>query len=40
MCFKGVLRKIQGCFNGVLSGFQVYLKEVLLKSVGQIDPSH
>ena len=33
-CFKGVprkfffSRKIEGCFNGVLSGFQVCLNEV------------
>ena len=26
--FKGVSRKIEGCFNGVLSGFQGCLKEV------------
>ena len=26
--FKGVSRKFEECFNGVLSGFQVYMKEV------------
>ena len=26
--FMGVSRKIEGCFNGVLSVFQGYLKEV------------
>ena len=26
--FKGVSRKIEGCFNGVLSGFQECLEEV------------
>ena len=25
--FKGISRKIKGCFNGVLSGFQGCLKE-------------
>ena len=27
-CFKGVPRKIEGCFNRVLSGFQIHLKKV------------
>ena len=26
--FKGVVRNIEGCFNGVLSWFQVFMKEV------------
>ena len=28
MCFKDVSRNIEGCFNGVFSGFQVNLKDV------------